>query len=194
MHKLRKPLIFVSLILVAGCADLTQTTHKVFPPAGLGLRGECSDILSFYDDISGLRYQALKNVKTRLAKQRNNSGCAQLKLAVLESMPHSPLQNTAESAQLLREYLNKKRYSSPDERNLARMLLAHVLQTRRFLARQKALKENAGNVEKQSEQLEQLSEENQDLNKKLDQLKKIDRDISRKEQSVINPTNGDAGQ
>jgi len=194
MCKLLKPLIPIFLILLTGCAELTRTTQKVFPPTGFGLEGDCGDVLNFYDYISGLNYQSLKDIKTQLARHKDSSGCIQLKLAVLESMPRSPLQNTAESAQLLREYINKKRYSSDDERNLARMLLAHVLQTRRFLARQKSLKENAGNVEKQSEQLEQLSEENEDLNKKLDQLKKIDRDISRKEQSVINPTNGGARQ
>ena len=188
MYNLLKPLAFASLIFLTGCNGLYSASKGIFQSAGFGPGSECSDVLRFYDAISGLKYKRLKAIKTRLTAYQTFSGCIQLKLAVLESMPRSPLQNTAESTRLLRDYIKKQRYSSEDERDFARILLAHILQTRRFLARQKSLKQNVGDTKKQSEQMEQLSEENEDLNEKLDQLKEIEQDITQKEQSVINPS------
>lgn len=182
-----KVITLAALLFLTSCADY-YPANSIFRASGFGREAECSDVLKFYDYISRLEYKRLKAIKTRLSEYENLSGCVQLKLAVLESMPRSPLQNTAESVSLLRDYIDYERYSSPDERNFARILLAHVLQTRRFIARQKTLKNDAGETKKQTEQLEQLSEENEDLANKLDQLKKIERDITRKEQSVINPS------
>jgi len=191
LHQLARVAALSALLSLSGCAGLFSDSDELFESIGFGKKSECSDVLRFYEEISNLKYKRIKAIKTRLAAYRSFSGCIQLKLAVLESVPRSPLQNTAESARLLRDYLRRKRYSSEDERRFAEMLLAHVLQTRRFLARQKALKKNVGAARDQSRQLEQLSEENENLNKKLDQLKKIDRDISRREQSVITPAERD---
>lgn len=177
-------LIVSALFALTACTELPHVRNALFSP---DRPVECGDILAFYQQLAETKPSALNQIKSDLqqAIDQTEGGCPTLKLAMLLSMPGTPLQNTAEARALLDRYIRKELYSNQDERRFARLMLDHLQQRERLLAKTRELKSQLA-LEKERTQV--LQESTDQIQIKLEQLKNIEQEMSRKEQSMATPS------
>lgn len=155
-------------------------TPAVCPQEPVGqLSSELEDLMNYY---AGLRTRAPAALKQDLDEARkefstNGSETARVKLALLYTLPNAPFRNEALAAQLLEPYQRGEGRGSGRLRGLAQVVLASLEMNRRGEAASVAMAARLRDEQKRTEELQ----------RKLDALKDVERAMIQKDQGARKP-------
>lgn len=185
---IRQLLILTPLILSACAAIQPRILPQESPLSTTPLmRHACSNLLDDYEAFSLMdekrRKRYLKDIYDTWPLTYD--ACEQLRMALLLSQPDQSDRDRQKALKLLRELLGKEKLLDPHAYQLARLLHDQLSKTR--TEQLKAL-ELRHRLKAQRSASRQLSEQLNNLQSQLQQLKNIEQDINEKEQSIITPS------
>lgn len=143
------------------------------------LSSELEDLMNYY---AGLRTRTPAALKQDLEDAKkdfstNGSESARVKLALLYTLPNAPFRNEALAAQLLESYQRGEGRGSGRLRGLAQVILAGLEMNRRGEAASLAMASRLRDEQKRTEELQ----------RKLDALKDVERAMIQKDQGARKP-------
>jgi tRNA/tmRNA/rRNA uracil-C5-methylase (TrmA/RlmC/RlmD family) len=151
------------------------------------VRNACSNLLDDYEAFSLMdenrRKRYLKDIYDTWPL--THDACEQLRMALLLSQPDQSDRDRQKALKLLRELLGQEKLLDPHAYQLARLLHDQLSKTR--TEQLKAL-ELRHRLKAQRSASRQLSEQLNNLQSQLQQLKNIEQNINEKEQSIITPS------
>lgn len=145
-------------------------------PRVVEITSGADELLQYYAGLRTRSTAALKLELDDVKKEFAATGqeAARLKLAMLYQLPHSPLRNENQSAQLLEPYTRGDVRSLGPLRGVAQMLLAAIDQSRR---QETALQAQIAKVKDEQKRADELQ-------RKLDALKDVERAMIQKDQGA----------
>jgi len=157
-----------------GPAQPAVVEKKCDIPPPQEVRSEIDEVMNFY---AGLRSKPANALKQELEDAKRDyaaagSEASRLKLALLYLHPAAPFRNEASAAQLLEPYARNEGRSKGPWRGLAQMLLASIEQSRR----------NDAAVQAQVAKVREEQKKSDELQRKLDALKDVERAMIQKDQ------------
>lgn len=186
----RQLLILTSFLLSACTAIQPRTLPQASPYSPTPLMHKaCSNLLDDYEAFSLMdekrRKRYLKDTFKSLPLAHD--ACEQLRMALLLSQPDRSDRDRQKALKLLGELLDQEKPLDPQAQQLARLLHDQLSKTR---AEQLKALELRHRLKAQRIASRQLSEQLNNLQSQLQQLKNIEQDINEKEKSIITPSTG----
>jgi hypothetical protein len=184
-------------LLLAGCQhnrvnpEQDVSPHEAQPPASVieaavcpqepvaQLSSELEDLMNYYAGLRTRTPAALKQDLDDARKEFSTSGSesARVKLALLYTLPNAPFRNEALAAQLLEPYQRGEGRGSGRLRGLAQVILAGLEMNRRGEAASVTMASRLRDEQKRTEELQ----------RKLDALKDVERAMIQKDQGARKP-------
>jgi len=143
------------------------------------LSSELEDLMNYYAGLRTRTPAALKQDLDDAKKEfaTNGSESARVKLALLYTLPNAPFRNEALAAQLLEPYQRGEGRGSGRLRGLAQVILAGLEMNRRGEAASLTMASRLRDEQKRTEELQ----------RKLDALKDVERAMIQKDQGARKP-------
>ena len=190
---LRAIVVTAALVLTA-CAQ-SNTPDPLAVPAG---QCKACDVTEFYAKASLLSAAAGQ----KMLRGRVDNPCDQLRLAILLSAPNTAFSDDVQAGQLLRDFLQNPGHvrhpnrgfasllaDAVDERRKLKTTLQILANLKKNLAQEQIVSQAlAEKLEREHGAAKSLRTQLRALQSQLDQLKSIELDINKKEQSVATPT------
>ncbi len=159
-------------------ASVTETEVCVREPVAQ-LSSELEDLMNYYAGLRTRTPAALKQDLDDAKKEfsTNGSESARVKLSLLYTLPNAPFHNDALAAQLLEPYQRGEGRGSGRLRGLAQVILAGLEMNRRGEAASLTMASRLRDEQKRTEELQ----------RKLDALKDVERAMIQKDQGARKP-------
>jgi hypothetical protein len=161
-------------LLFGGCSFM-KSPYDTSARQSTGQPNNVDGYLAYFRYASSISGEELKKeyavINQAYAKTKNDN--SRLQLALLLSLPNTSFRDDARALSLLKEYLTSKANESSQLKDFALLLFAHIAEHRRQEERLK------------SEQIrsEELGQQLQELEQKLEALKGIEKSIIERQQS-----------
>lgn len=180
--------IFSLCMSISACNLLIKNADQQSSAANLKTVSDegCSELLNYYDTVAAMpeemRIQELDHLRNSSQLEKE---CHELKLAILLTQPGANLQNYEDACQMLENFITNETDADLENKQLARILLTHVKQSKKLISKQHSLqaqlrKERAAGVG--------LAKKLSELQLQLDQLRDIEKNINEKEQTITVPS------
>ncbi|WP_456404132.1 hypothetical protein [Thiolapillus sp.] len=186
---MKKQLLLIAPLLLSACAaPQPKAVPKASPLADETLvSNSCGNLLEDYETFSLMdevaRKQRLNSVSSIWMLTRDS--CEQLRLSLLLSQPQGSDKDRQKALKLLKELLTNNALQDPQARQLAALLRDQLQLARAQKLRTLDLRHR---LQAQRAASRGLSEQLDNLQSQLQQLKNIEKNINEKEQSIITPS------